>query len=208
MKLSYLCDRLEQIRRCDKRVLRKFVRRLKTNRDDDYAGTVCELNTACILIKKGIHFTNPDPPDFLVRTRATPSIIECTSVHMGSFANKPLSYKVASAIRKKAAKSYCGPATALVIDTTNILFHSHSAGWALTPRSLRNEYEWLVKRSRFGAVVLFGLFGNVENGRKVLRLAYARIDGSRPTYSLHRLLTSVFPLGALETSGMIIPRFS
>ena len=51
MKLQWIWDRLAEIKAIDQKLARDFMRRLRTDRFDDYLGTLCEMNVACILIR-------------------------------------------------------------------------------------------------------------------------------------------------------------
>jgi hypothetical protein len=103
---------LADIGKYDSQLLKRYKRRLRSQRLDDYLGVQCEIAVASALLLRRFQFICPDPPDFEIRGEGAAQLahMECTSVHITQDSGKELLYKVGSAINAKQAKGYCDPA--------------------------------------------------------------------------------------------------
>lgn len=189
-------------------LLTKLKGRLRSHRLDDYLGVQCEVAVASMLLKKRFQFTCPDPPDFEVRIDASEQVacIECTSVHIEKDSDKELIYKVGSAINAKKKKGYCNAGSALVVDITNVMYHSHKNGWNLNPNAIKDRFADLAANSGFGAVLIFCEVGNLEKAR--VETLYSRLAVEGPSIELQIILDQCFPDGEYFVTKAVFPRIS
>jgi len=208
MRLRWFRERLTEVAHHDYKLARLFFRRLRTNSLGDYFGALCELNNACILISRNLPFKCPDPPDFEVQVdRFLSANLECTSTHLSGESGKALNYKIESAIADKKQKAYANDRTALIIDTTNVMFFSHKGGHDMNPQGLREHINESVKECGFGAIILQSQIGDFRpNGLIALELVYERIDGKTTSVELKALLDMLFPAGEHLLMNPIFPR--
>lgn len=199
---------LGEIGKYDPKLLREFRRRLRTQRLHDYLGVQCEVAVASILLKKRFQFTCPDPPDFEIRIDASEqaACIECTSVHIEKDSDKELIYKVGSAINDKKKKGYCKASSALVVDITNVMYHSHKNGWNLNPNGIKDKFADSAADSGFGAVLIFCEVGNIEKART--ETLYSRLAVEEPSIELQTVLDRCFPDGEYFVTKAVFPRIS
>jgi hypothetical protein len=199
---------LRDVEKYDPQLVKRFKRRLRTNRLDDYLGVQCELAVASMLLANSFPFSCPDPPDFeiMVAGSRNATFIECTSVHIAADSNKELIYKIGSAINNKQKKGYCSPGTALVVDITNVMYHSHKTGWNLNPQTIKNSFSDRASKSGFGAVVIICEMGNFEKER--IETMYQRLSIESPSPELHTVLDQCFADGRYSVTDVFLPRIS
>lgn len=187
----------------------KRVRRLlRSDRLDDYLGAQCEIGVASMLLKKRVGFICPDPPDFQITSPASGKNagIECTSIHIEKESNKELIYKIGAAINRKKKKGYCNANTALIIDITNVMHHSHKVGWNLNPNSIKDQFADSAAQSGFGAVIIVCEVGNLEKQR--VETLYSRLAIENPSKELQSVLDLGFPDGKYFVTKPVFPRIS
>jgi hypothetical protein len=132
--------------------------------------------------------------------------IECTSLHIEEESDKELIYKIGSAINAKKNKGYCNAASALVIDITNIMHHSHKAGWDLNPNAIKNRFGDFATDSGFGAVLILCDLGNL--GKQRVETVYSRLAVEDPSNELRAVLDKCFPDGEYVVTKAVFPRIS
>jgi hypothetical protein len=199
---------LGQVGKYDPQLLRRIKQRLRTHRLDDYLGVQCEIAVASLLLAKRFQFTCPDPPDFQIKVEGSeqPACIECTSVHIETDSDRELIYKVGSAINAKKKKEYCRADSALVVDITNVMYHSHKAGWNLNPNAIKENFADLASDSGFGAVLILCEVGNLEKGR--METLYSRLAIESPSVELQTVLDQCFTDGEYFVTQAVFPRIS
>src|SRR5215212_9001578 len=189
-KYLELCD----LEKFAPHVVRRFKRRLRTNRLDDYLGVQCELAVASMLVSKSFQFSCPDPPDFQINVNGSQeAFIECTSVHIGTDSDKDRLYKIGSAINNKQKKGYCNGNTALVIDVTNVMYKSDEGGWDLNPQAIKNRFFDRAANSGFGAVLIISETVTLDEMR--FQTVYDRLSVKGPSPQLQTVLDQCFPEG-------------
>src|SRR6266536_1945543 len=184
-------------------VARTVKRRLRSSRLDDYLGVQCEIAVASMLIKKGFQFTCPDPPDFQIKVGASekPALIECTSIHIEKESDKELIYKVGSAINDKKKKAYCNASSALVVDITNVMYHSHKVGRDLNPNAIKDKFADGAADSGFGAVMILCEVANFEKER--VETVYSRLAVESPSNELQTVLDQCFSDGEYSVTKAV-----
>lgn len=199
---------LVDIGKYDPQLLKRLKRRLGTHRLDDYFGVQCEISVASMLLRKGLQFTCPDPPDFEISTDAVEqaAYIECTSIHVEKDSDKMLIYKVGSPINDKKQKEYCNARTALVVDVTNVMYHSHKNGWNLNPFAIKERFSDGAANSGFGAVLIFCEVGNLKKLR--VETLYSHLAIESPSTELQTVLDQCFPDGEYSVTNAVFPRIS
>lgn len=173
--LEYFAKHLKEIERARPDVLQVFRREFRRARvEAQFFGLRFEAYIAASLSRKGVSFVKAESPDF--RLADISCSIECTTTRMvDGGASDDLSYKVASAIRKKAASASHRNDCVLFIDITNILHTSLVA----TASSVRGETRLALEDTEFGCAVLFAHIFNSDNGQ--LQTVYYREDNSSLT---------------------------
>ncbi len=129
----------------------------------NYFGARHELHIASKLIELGVDFTMPQErsqPDFHVIVAGRAIRLECTSCIFNDAARKngpeAIRSKLLDKLEEKLGKTYVGPSTALIFDTTNI---NADATEDETLRNWEVEYEVLKtcqserREKRFGVLV-------------------------------------------------------
>jgi hypothetical protein len=199
---------LGEVGKYDSKLLPRLKRRLRSHRLDDYLGVQCEIAVAGMLLKKSVQFICPDPPDFEINLPGSrqAAFIECTSIHIEKDSNKELIYKVGSAINDKKKKGYCNARSALVIDITNVMYHSHKNGWNLNPIAIKERFAESAANSGFGAVLIFCEVGNLEKAR--VETLYSRLAVENPSIELQTVLDQCFPDGEYIVTKAVFPRIS
>jgi hypothetical protein len=199
---------LGEIGKYDLQILRKFKKRLRSDRLDDYLGVQCEVAVASMLLRKRFQFTCPDPPDFEVKVNGSKHVacVECTSVHIEKDSDKELIYKVGSAINDKKKKGYCKARSALVVDITNVMHHSHKSGWNLNPNAIKDKFAEGAANSGFGAVLILCQVRNIEKAR--VETLYSRLAVEGPSVELQAVLDQCFPDGEYLVTKAVFPRIS
>lgn len=206
MKLELLAKGLKLIQVYDQSLLKKFTRKLRTHRADDYRGVLCEINMAATLIDAKVKFKAREHPDFLIESAGKPVFIECTSADSNTTDNMEPLDRIIVKIQEKTKKPYCNNFTALAIDITNIEHQSQASISQTPPDSLRWQFRDVLKSTNYGSVLLYMFV--VDYGRTVPMMlwAYNRIDNVRPSKQLIRFLDKYFPMGSQVINIFGFPR--
>lgn len=176
----------------DKELLQEFKREFHEVEFNRYYGVRCEVETARSLLKHGLKFEHPDPPDFLLTYEGVDLSIECTSIHVES--STDYRQKVCDVIGGKEG-NYSGGSTALFIDVTNIVYHSFEEGKPVTKKDLK---EWISKDTEIfgweiGSILLW--FYVFDNETERFYHAYIRSDTPNIGVELEEFLDEYYPLG-------------
>jgi len=202
-RLAMLVKHLQHIERYDFRLLQKF--REKINRSDsDYYGVRFEVAVASSLIRKGVQFTHPDPPDFRITYDGSAICIECASRHVSQ--DKPLDIvlEIKRAINRKSRRRYDIPRCALFVDITNLYYLAHLKGQITQLRAIKGSVkEILEKESDFGSILLFVYIMNKAKNR--FELNYIRVDNKKICPTLKEFLDRFYPVDKHEVSDFAIP---
>lgn len=150
-----------------------------------------------------------DPPDFRISIDGSKqaAFIECTSVHIAADSDKDLSYKIGSAINSKRRKEYCRANTALVIDITNVMYHSLVSASHLNPLVLKDKFYHSAANSGFGAVLIICELGDLDS-RGFFKTMYQRLSVESPSSQLEVALDQCFPDGRYSLANTVVPRVS
>ncbi len=189
LKLEFLVNDLRRIENHSPSVLKEYRKQIRrAGSEDSFFGFRFEVKIGASLIQKGVPFTRPDPPDFVIED--TGIVIECGSART-SDSNKQsdLTYKVGAAVRKKKKKAYAGPDTALFIDITNVRYKSPG----MDDKRLREAALKAVESTPFGNVTLFLFLFNGDRG--TIETGYIRADNSNISESLLSFMDSHYPVG-------------
>ena len=178
-------------------IFRREFRRAKV--EAQFFGMRFETYVAASLIRKSVSFIKTESPDFLLDE--FPCSIECTTTRVidGGVA-ADLSYKVASAIHKKAASSSHRNDCVLFIDITNILHTSLAA----TANTVREETHLALEGTEFGCAVLFAHMFNTDKGQ--LQTVYFREDNRSLSGGLLAFLNMHYPVTENRSYEFSFPR--
>lgn len=206
MKMELLARALQSIQTYDPLLFRKFTRKLKSGREDDYRGVLCEINMAATLINMKVKFKAREHPDFLIERIGKPVFIECTSADSTNTGKMNPVDRIAAKVQEKTNKSYCNNFTALAIDITNIEHQSEASISQTPPESLRWQFRDVLKSTAYGSLLLYMFV--VDYGRTVpiMFWAYNRIDNLRPSKQLIRFLDKHFSMGSHVINVFGFPR--
>lgn len=161
---------LELIKKVDISIYERYKKRL-TNYINDVAfyGDMFELNIAWTLFQKKVVFsiTEPPKPDFEILNNNNTVFIECTSVQF-DFKTTPtkekMLWKIKGALSTKMQKNYANSSTVLMVDITNLCYHSAVLGDLLTQAEVTkvifDATKELIDASRtvinnFGSIMFF-----------------------------------------------------
>jgi len=199
-RLLMLVKHLEEIKKYDVNLLNEL--RSKINRDDaNYFGFRFEVAIASSLIRKKVKFIKTESPDYKISHNGKEIYIETTSTHITKPSLKDLKHKIKAAIRKKSKKNYCQPNTALFIDITNIYFHNLLRKQLIQSKELKNYVKDILKKAKFGSVVMFAYILNKKLNR--FELNYIRVDSEAIDPILRDFLDKYYPI-----KGHIVQEFA
>lgn len=197
------CD-LETIRDYDSSLLRRFQEVYRHIRLNEYFGFRMEVATAAVLIRKQIPFEKTESPDFVAHLTEGDVFIECTSTHLRETRNKPIGYKIQSAIRRKVDLPFANPDTVLFVDITNILGNTLITGHYLWPADLDVLVHEVLLGGSLGSVCL--LFYLLMKESDYYALTFHRVDNGCISDRLYAFLNAEFlPSGDGSISDYAIP---
>lgn len=144
---------------------RSIVRKLTSPQPSDSLGARAELMMLSFLMEdyfqsRSIELTDiqkGEASDYTLRYKGETIYFEITSAHTGIPKSRPLTYKIATAINKKAKKSYANKRTAVFLDVTNVFYRDLQAGQFAGDLYRKVSYDAL-SSTNLGGVVLM-LFG-------------------------------------------------
>ena len=205
-RLIMLVKHLQHIERYDPMLLQKFREKINVS-DSDYYGFRFEVAIASSLIKKGMQFTHPDPPDFRIAYDGSTICIECASRHVSQDRyHKPLDIvlEIKRVINRKSRRRYDIPRCALFIDITNLYYLAHLKGQINQLRTIKEFIrEVLEKESNFGSILLFVYIMNKAKNR--FELNNIRIDNKKIDQTLKDFLDKFYPIGKYGVLNFVIP---
>lgn len=206
LKLKIFTKHLSEIEENDPELFKDFVSELKRVEYDTYFGTRFEVDIAASLIRSGIQFTHPDPPDFVIQRGSKEVKLECTTSHV-SGKNIDLERKIKDAVSSKSNKDYYGPSTALLIDITNLIHIGFKEGQEPTADKFRqfiNEREDVFDLD-IGSVILFSYhIEEAENGYRI-KHSYIREDNHLAKDHLINLLNELWPFKSVSGDEYFYP---
>ena len=105
--VSLLADELNEIKKFDPRLIKKFQKNYVRGAYDQYYGFRMEVSSAAFFIKKGIQFEKNERPDYTISIQGQNNIfVECTSSHINPLANHSnLLNKIISPIKAQVLSS-------------------------------------------------------------------------------------------------------
>jgi len=199
IKLAYLAKHLGEIEEADPKLLSHFRREFRrSGKILSYYGIRFEAYIAASLIRSGVQFIKSETPDFLIAESKLG--LECTSTRVNAGHGKSdLTYKIQSALTKKAKTASNRPEIALLIDITNIAHNLID----FDIQAIRTAIYSSLLETKFGAVVLFVHLFNHDLSQ--YETNYLRIDGQTIISSLKSLLDHLYPLKVHEVREYKIP---
>lgn len=198
--LEYFAKHLREVGDATPSVLQTFRREFRRARtESQFFGLRFEAYVAASFVRKGIPFVKSETPDF--RLENMRCNVECTTTHVtDENGTRDLSYKVVSAIRKKAESgSHCSDC-ALFIDITNLLHSSLVA----TSEAIRQEAAVAIHATEFFSVVMFAHMFNSD--RKRLETVYFREDNQALGKEQQIFLDTHYPIVGDRSYGFHFPR--
>ncbi len=202
-KTALLVKELKIIEQHDSELLATFKKQLHTNLSfDKYFGFRMEIHTAAVLILKKVEFTKTESPDFTIHTEDRDVFIECGSAHLSKPKTQDVKYKIGSVISQKSKKPYCGPATALFIDYTNI-YHNILKNDSQFKTDEINEYlKNALKTTKFGNITLTSYVA-IEDTKRFAGM-YIRVDNQNIDKSLLNTLDKSHPHGKYTIDKLFV----
>lgn len=204
LRLGLLEQQLRVV--ADKRpdLLPGYRQRLLSDDLEHYAGTRFEILVAANLAERGLSFSTPEPPDFLIHPDDIRIPIECTSTsYRGADASK-LRAKIRKALNKKArlAEDYVsayGGITRLCvfIDVTNLFHGSDMRGRIFVPPDVEAYVGARLVDLNLASAILFTLV--LDRTRDSLEAVYLRVDGPSIAPEVLCLLDEIFPINRAKT---------
>ncbi|MDC9523387.1 hypothetical protein PSH55_20055 [Pseudoalteromonas sp. Angola-31] len=201
--LYFILTSMQILEKTNNLAYRGFLRDIKKqSTSQSWKGLQFEIVTARGLALKSITFIKSESPDFIANFSDEEIFIECGSARVDSDKNKPLEYKIESAIGKKNKKPYANSNTCLFLDITNIAHHDISnerfSYFDALCKNIESNNE-----IKFGAILLLITFSEKNGygeGYKTLKLA------SR-SKALNEFLDLHYPVGnfPLEKSYKVPP---
>lgn len=194
MRILYFVKHLREVGRKAPSVLDDFRSAFQRRGADsgNFWGLMFEVETAASLLRKGVSFRRPDPPDFLVLGGKIG--IECTACTTGRGSTPPVQ-RLREKLTTKGAKDYLSLSDAVFVETTGI--HFSSAGAIDTsPEFLSNKLKGGLSSAahskEIGAVIAFTNF--VHDSGKI-ETVYSRVDHLRIENALRGFLDGTYPFG-------------
>jgi hypothetical protein len=197
-RLKLFVNNLSEVKDRDLPTFKRLRRRLRRATGADFYGVHQECMVASMLARHPLDFDHESPgqPDFIVPAFDS-SGIECTSVHFTKRADSNPTYKLASALNNKAAKSYAAPSVVLAIGATNVY---GNGGLDVSVRRVVRE---ALEKTAFGAVLLFVEYLDLEYETARVYSSYIRVDAKQMATGLRKMLDDVWPSG----NGPTVRRF-
>lgn len=196
--LEYFEKHLREIEGARPEVLQVFRREFRRAKlESQFFGLRFEAYVAASLLRKGIGFAKTESPDFTLE--GISCCIECTTTRVDDETSKNLSYKVTSAIRKKADSASHRSDCVLFIDVTNLLHTSLLA----TANTIREETRLALSGTDFGAAVLFAHM--FDSGRGRVQTVYFREDNYTVGGGLLRFLDDFYPVSKNRSYAFSFP---
>ncbi len=197
--LEYFEKHLREIETARPEVLQVFRREFRRAKlESQFFGLRFEAYVAASLIRKGVDFAKTESPDFSINGLSC--CIECTTARVDGETSKDLSYKVTSAIRKKAGSASHRGDCLLFVDITNLL---HASIFA-TANTLREETLLALNGTNFGAAVLFAHMFDADQCR--LKTVYFREDNHLVGGDLLWFLDNNYPVIKERSYAFSFPR--
>jgi len=198
--LEYFAKHLREVGDAAPDVLQIFRREFRRARtESQFVGLRFEAYVAASFIRKGILFDKSESPDF--RLKELECNVECTTTLVTDDRTaRDLSYKVVSAIRKKAESESHRSNCALFIDITNLFYSSLAA----TSDALRNEANAALRETEFFSVILFAHLFNSDRGR--LETIYFREDNQALEKDQQAFLDAHYPILGDRAYDYFFPR--
>lgn len=186
--LEYFAKHLQEVGDAAPDVLQIFRREFRRARtESQFVGLRFEAYVAASFIRKGIAFDKSETPDF--RLKELGCSVECTTTLVTDERTaRDLSYKVVSAIRKKAKSESHRSTCALFIDITNLLYSSLAA----TSDALRHDANVALRQTEFFSVIFFAHLFNSDCSR--LETVYFREDNQALEKNQQDFLDAHYPI--------------
>ena len=173
-RIGIFAMQMEKLSKIRPSIFATFRRKSKKISKSEYFGYRFEIQTAMTLIDSQIPFEKREAPDFEIYHDENATVfIECTSTNLSTPRYKDVTYKLSSAIAKKAQKPYCNKQTALFLDFTNVFYRSVEARKIINTGIVESVVIKNSTGTSFGAVCACSMI-NVVNEKKYA-LAFAAV---------------------------------
>lgn len=186
-RLNLLSKHLGECRDLAPETFRRLRRRMRASTLSSFHGVRQEALIAARLGAEGIPFEHEvrDQPDFVIPSAGVG--VECTSVHFTNATTSDPTYKIRSAMRKKAKKAYAARDVALAIGITEVDSRGSDGD------DLRQAAGEILTESGFGAVLLFSELMNLDPHPWRFESVYRRVDHWNVQPLLIAFLDSLWP---------------
>lgn len=166
---------LESVKKVNLKAYKRYLTRLTKNINNvGFYGDMFELWIAWTLFQKKVvfNFCKPPKPDFEITYNNRQLGIECTGLQF-DFHSSPKKEKMLSKIKEKVLEKmkndYANYSTALIVDITNLFYHSMALGDTLTRMEVRRVIDEAIQEledtsttirngkniNNFGFIILF-----------------------------------------------------
>lgn len=184
---------LKEIREADSGLFGDFQEELKKEDYDTYYGTRFEIDCAASLIRKGVDFSHPDPPDFVIDAEGEP-VIECTTSHL-SGGSRTIEEKFKQSLINKSGKPYFTSDAGLFIDITNLIFTSARNQTELTEKKIKRWVEECLHNFNLdiGSILIFTYMVETNGDHPGIGHHYWRVENQGAEGSLVEFLDRNYP---------------
>ena len=202
-KLSMFCRHLQIVRESRPELFRCYRKRLRSqDSSDSFFGARFEVNIAASLIRKGLNFETPDPPDFQLASAECDLSLECTSARIRGTRTAHFGRKVVLVVSQKLKSLVTDPSsTAVLVDITNV-FHkaARSDDKPVVPKIVEAVREKLATVDLASVFLFHYIYDGIG-----MHSGYQRVDNQ----NIHaRVLSSIdkcFPPSNGHVEGFGIP---
>ncbi len=199
---------LIDIKKYDENIYNYYIKKIVNNKDISIHGHIFEINQCAHFIrtsKKGnLMFQFGDPnlnqPDFLVENFG----FEITSSRFTTFNTESNpGIKLLRKFREKNKKNYANTDCVLLIDINQMSYHTIKNGQPVTP-TLENIRETICKESKFGLVLYFVEFIQIDNGNLRFKGTVFRDYNKDCNPALKKMMNKNFTHGNQKLGGNLL----
>jgi len=195
LRLQMFLKHLKKIEERDPDLFSDFREELKKEDYDNYYGTRFEIDCAASLFRKGVDFSHPDPPDFVIDTEGKP-VIECTTSHI-SGGNRTVEQKLKQSIISKSGKPYFTSNSAIFIDITNLAYAAVNNETELTGELVKRWMNECISNFNLniGSILIFMYLIETRGDESSIGHHYWRLENQGVDDTLVRFLNEHYPYG-------------
>jgi hypothetical protein len=197
---------LKEIEENNSDLLDDFREELKKEDYDNYYGTRFEIDIAASLLRKGISFNHPDPPDFVINTGDGETIIECTTSHL-SGGDRTIEEKLNQSLISHSDRPYFNSNMGLFIDITNLMYHAVNDGVEFTGDLVKGWTKECIKNFDLGmgSVLIYVYIVDRSGNTPGIGHHYWRLDTDTAEDTLTDFLDEFYPYSSSSISDPYHP---